>query len=195
MSKKHKRQHHSWLAKAWRRYEYKHTTLATLSIVLFVVALDTALVQAALTYLEGMGLVGVFIAGILFTSFFTTAPAIALLVILANDFNPLIMGLVGGVGSLVGDWVILKLFEEKIAYELKPLVKKFHLGALIRKLRRKKDRDRTLLLGMLAIVTPLPDEMGIALMGLSNFPLVQLLSIIYVLNAIGIMIVAVVAQL
>lgn len=144
--------------------------------------------------MEGMGLLGVFIAGIMFTSFFTTAPAIALLALLSADFNPLVLGLVGGLGSLVGDWVILRVFEEKIAYELQPLVKKFGLGAFLRKIRRKKERERTLLLGMLVIISPLPDELGVALLGLSKFPAIQLFTIIYILNALGIMVIAVIAQ-
>lgn len=191
MSKrKSKKAKHSALARFWRRFEYKHTTLATISVVVFILALDTALVQAALHYIEDQGLIGVFIAGAMFTSFFTTAPAIAIFILIAKDYNPLVIGLVGGLGSLVGDWIILKVFEERIAYELKPLIRKFHLVGFFRRLRRKKEQERTLLLGMLAIISPLPDELGIALLGLSKLPILTLFTIIYVLNSLGIMIVA-----
>jgi hypothetical protein len=185
---------HSRLAKFWRRYEYKHTTLATISVLLFVLAFNTALVQSGLSYIEGLGLLGVFIAGMMFTSFFTTAPALVLLVAFSEDYSPLVMGIVGGAGSLVGDWVILKVFEERIAFELKPLIGKFHLKGFFRRLRRKKEQERTLLAGMFAIISPLPDEVGIGLMGLSHFSLLPMFGIIYVLNCLGIMLVAVIAQ-
>lgn len=188
------RKKHSRFARFWRRYEYKHTTLATLSIILFVFAFDSALVQAGLTYIEGLGLLGVFIAGMMFTSFFTTTPAIVLLAAFSEDYSPLVLGLVGGAGSLVGDWVILKIFEERIAFELKPLIGKFHLRGFFRRLRRRKERERTLLAGMFTIMSPLPDEIGIALMGLSKFSLLPMFGIIYVLNCIGIMLIAVIAQ-
>lgn len=189
-----RKKQHSRLAKWWRRYEYKHTTLATLSIVLFVLALDTAIVQSILHSIEGLGLLGIFIAGVMFTSFFTTLPAIALLVALSQDYTVLIVGLVGGAGSLVGDWIILKVFEERIAFELKPLIGKFHLDSIYRRLRRKKARENTMLLGMFTIMSPLPDEIGIALMGLSKFNIVTMFAIIYLLNSVGIMIVGVIAQ-
>lgn len=177
-----------------RQFHYKHTAAALVAILLFVLAIDTAIVQAGLHYLEDLGLIGVFIAGIMFTSFFTTVPSIALLALLVADFNPLVIGLVGGAGSLVGDWVILKVFEEKIAHELEPLAKKLGFGGFLSRIRRKKERERTLVLGMLAIMSPLPDELGIGLLGLSKFPLTQLFTIIYVLNSLGIMLVAVIAK-
>ena len=186
---------HSWLAKAYRHYAFKHTTSAIISIVAFVLVLDTALVQTVLEHLEGFGLIGVLIGSMMVTSFFTAAPGIALLLPLSQEFNPLVFGLVGGLGAMVGDWIILKIFEEKIAYELKPLIKKFGWGHILRRIRRKKERQRTLLLGMVVIITPLPDEMGIALMGLSRFPLSLLLILIYILNTLGLVVLAAATQL
>lgn len=178
---------HSYLARRWRRYQYKHTTTALILIVLFVVALDTALVQSALGYIEHLELLGIVIAGTLFVSFFTAAPAIALLLVFDQLYDPLTIAVYAAMGAAIGDWIILKIFEEKVGYELKPLAKKWHMMPMIRRLRRKKNRDRTVLLGMFCIASPLPDEMGIGLMGIAHLPTLSLLIVTFLLNAAGIL--------
>lgn len=183
---KRKNKKHSRLSRAWRRYEYKHSTLAIAAIVGFILALDTALIQALLASINTLGLFGIFIAGILFVSFFTAAPAVVLLLNASNDFNPLTIALVAGLGSVIGDWVILKLFDEKVAYELVPLARKFGLMPIIRLFKRKIFRPVALTLGALCIATPLPDEIGIALLGLSHLRIYKLLAIAFVLNVIGV---------
>jgi len=188
---KHKRKYHfkhSSLARWWRRYEYKHTTLAILAIAAFVLLLDTALVQALLAYIEHLGIPGIVLTGLLFVSFFTVAPATVLLIALTEDYNPLTIAFYAAIGSLVGDWIILKVFEEKVGYELKPLAKKWKLLTFFRLLKRKKNRERTTLLGMVVIASPLPDEIGIGLLGISHLPIISLLIITFLLNAAGILI-------
>lgn len=189
MTKRKRRYHfkHSWLARWWRRYEYKHTTFALVAISLFVIGIDTALVQSGLSFVEELGILGLVIAGMLFTSFFTTAPALVMLVGFAKIYDPLTITFYAAIGSAIGDWIILKVFEEKVGYELMPLVKKFQLGSFLRTIRRKKNREKTTLLGMLAIASPLPDEIGIGLLGVSHLPIISLLIITFLLNAAGIL--------
>jgi len=194
MAVKHKNKH-SKLAKWWRRYEYKHTTLAILAIAVFLLALDSALVQALLVSIKTLGLGGIFIAGILFVSFFTAAPAVVLLVAAADNYHPMTIAIVAGAGSIIGDWIILKLFEEKVAYELVPLAKKFGIMPIIRLLKRKVFQPVAITLGIIFVASPLPDEAGLALLGLSKLPLVKLLFITFLLNAIGILALAVGARL
>lgn len=196
MFKKKKRKYrfkHSHLARWWRRYEYKHSSLAVVAITGFVLALDTTIVQGLLSSIENMGIAGVFLAGLLFVSFFTAAPAVVLLIALADNFSPLTIAFYGALGAAVGDWIILKLFEEKVAYELKPLAKKWKLMPLIRRLRRKKAREGTTLFGMVVVASPLPDELGIALLGISHLPTVSLLIITTLLNGAGILVIVLLA--
>lgn len=183
---------HSIFARWWRRYEYKHTTLAFLAIAGFVLALDTALVTTSLTYIEKLGIIGMIIAGSMFTSFFTTAPAIVLLITMGDMYSPLTLAFYGAIGSVIGDWIILKVFEEKVAYELLPLAKKFHLKTFLRTIRKRKYRDLTTILGMITIASPLPDELGIGLLGIAHLPTVSLLIITFLLNAVGILLLVVV---
>lgn len=186
MARKNKK--HSILAKWWRRYEYKHTTIAIGLITVFVLLLDTAIVQALLDSVQGLGLLGIVITGLLFVSFFTAAPAVVLLVALSDDYSPLTIAFYAALGSAIGDWIILKLFEERVGYELIPLARKWRIMPFIRRLKSKKNRDRTVILGMLAIASPMPDEVGIGLMGLAHLPTVSLLIITFLLNAAGILV-------
>lgn len=181
-----RRAKHSNLSRRWRAYEYKHSTLALLAIGIFVLTIDTALVRALLASINTLGLMGIFIAGILFVSFFTAAPAVVLLISAADNFNPLTIAAVAGLGSLVGDWIILKIFEEKVAYELIPLARKFGLMPIIRLFKRKIFRPVALTIGAIFIATPLPDELGIAFLGLSNLKIYKILAIAFVLNTAGI---------
>ena len=177
---------HSKFSRRWRVYEYKHSTLAVAAIVLFVLTLDTAMVRALLSSINTLGLAGVFIAGVLFVSFFTAAPAVVLLASAADNYSPLTIATVAGLGSLIGDWVILKIFEERVAYELIPLARKFGIMPIIRLLKRKIFRPVALALGAVFIATPLPDELGIALLGLSHLKIYKLLAVAFVLNTAGI---------
>lgn len=152
-----------------------------------MVGLDTALVQQGLSSIEKLGVVGILIAGVLFTSFFTTAPALVMLIRFAEIYDPLTITFYAGIGSVIGDWIILKVFEEKVGYELLPLAKKFNLMRWLRSLRRKKNREKATLLGMLAIASPLPDEIGIGLLGIAHLPAISLLIITFLLNSAGIL--------
>lgn len=185
---------HSPLSKAWRKYEYKHTTIAISIITVFVIALDTALVQGLLDYIVHLGIPGIVLTGAMFVSFFTAAPAVVLLIELAGDYNPLLIAFWGAIGSAIGDWIILKFFQERVGYELLPLAKKWKLLPFIRKIRRKKYRERTTLLGMFMIASPMPDELGIAMLGLAHLPTISLLIITFLLNAAGILVIVLAAQ-
>lgn len=184
---------HSLPARWWRRYEYKHTTMALAAVFGFVTALDTALVQTSLAYIEHLGVAGMIIAGALFTSFFTAAPATVILIEMAGIHSPVTVALYAGIGSVVGDWIILKVFEEKVAYELTPLVKKFRLTGMLRRIRSKRNREKTTLLGMFVIASPMPDEVGIGLLGISHLPTISLLIITFLLNTAGIFLLVLVA--
>jgi hypothetical protein len=189
MPKKKHYKKHSFLAKWWRRYEYKHSTLAIVSIIGFVLLLDTALVQTVLDSIERLEVLGVFIAGVLFVSFFTAAPAVILLLDFLGAYNPFIIALVAGAGAAIGDLIIFTMLEDKIGYELKPLAKKFRLMKFINSLHKKKARLRTILIGSFIIASPLPDEAGIALLGLSHISAANLLVITFLLNAAGILVI------
>ncbi len=178
----------------WLAYEYKHTTLAILAIILFVFAFDSALLVAALRSLDQLGYASGFIAGAFSVSFFTAAPALVLLVELSQHLDMLTLAFLVALGAAVGDWLMLKFFEERIFAELTPLAKKLHVHHVIRKLSRPSTRWIVALIGALIISTPLPDEIGLALMGISRYNRFVILAICFVLNMAGALVVISAAQ-
>lgn len=184
--KRHYRFRHSYMSRWWRRYEFKHTTLALLFFGMFFLTLNTALIQGLLLTVKEAGLLGIFITGILFVSFFTAGPATLILVSIAGSYSSILIALVAGAGAVIGDWLILKFFEEKVGYELVPIAKKYGIMPMIKQMKRRKFRPFALLIAMIFIASPGPDEVGLGLLGLTKTPLRILLPVVYVLNCGGI---------
>ncbi len=178
----------------WQRWEYKHTTFVIIALLVFIFLLNTSIMSSAFGLVERLGYIGIFLAGMMFVSLFTAVPAFFLLIGF-NDFNPLAIALVAGLGSMIGDYIILKFAEEQVAYELKPIAFKFGIPQTIGYLQGKKSTlGLVRLIGALIMVSPLPDEVGIGLLGLGKLKRGAFLAICYSLNAIGIYLVVVAAR-
>lgn len=183
-----RRKKHFSLNRWWLRYEYKHTTAAILALILFVVLLDTAVLNGPFSYLESQEYLGGFIVGILSASFFTAAPAAVLLVHLAqNNLDPLALAVLVGAGGAVGDLLLLLFFEERIYHELLPVFRRlrFKWAGKRQPRRRRRMSVPLLLTGSAVIMTPLPDEVGIGMLGISRFPQIFVFVICLSLDTLG----------
>jgi len=169
----------------WLRYEYKHSTLAVLVIILFVLLLDSVFLSNIFKFIESFGYLGGFIAGFLLVSFFTAAPAVVLIIELAPKHDPYLLALLIAVGSTIGDWIALKFYNEKVFAELKPLFKKFRVPGLVKLIRHKFTSWILFLIGAFIIATPIPDEVGLSLMGISKFKRRYIIFICFLLNTLG----------
>jgi len=178
----------------WLRYEYKHTTIAILLLAIFVFLFDTAFLNAAFDFLKQQAYVGAFVAGVLSASFFTAAPAVVLTIELATgSLDPLMLALIAGIGNAVGDILLLLFFEERIFHELRPLLRR--LGFVRKRSRRRKRASPAMLLtGSFILMTPLPDEVGLALLGISHFPRAFIFIICLALNTLGAAVVVLAAR-
>ncbi len=175
------------LGAQWRKFEYKHSSITLIIILLLLFLFDSALIATIFEWLRALHYGAAFVAGFFSVSFFTALPAAILLIEISQTLNPwLIIGL-ATLGSVVGDWVILHFFEDQVIYELKPLMRKLKILDGIRKLQYTRyGRWIVRVLGGFIISTPLPDEMGLALLDLSHLKRWELLSICLFLNALGI---------
>lgn len=128
-----------------------------------------------------------FIAGLFFTSFFTAAPAIALFVSLSGQGNMFLIAAVGGLGAVIGDSLLFFFVRERVVKDASYLVSGPRLKRFLRVLKKRRVRRLLPLIGALIIASPFPDEIGLALLGVSSLKRSSFLSLSYVMNALGIL--------
>lgn len=135
-----------------------------------------------------------FIAGILFTSVLTTTPGIVALGELGQHIEPWKVALFGAAGAVCGDILLFRFLHSPLAN----YIIRIALHPSWRRIGRTFEKSGfwwiVPLFGALLIASPLPDEIGLLLMGLSGLRLWSFALLAYVMNAVGIYIIAATAQ-
>lgn len=169
--------------------KYKNITYLCLSILIaFLVSLYEPF-HVYLLSLGEFGYIGAFIAGILFVSTFTVATGAVLLLVLAETLSPIEIGIVAGLGAVLGDTIIFRFVKNNLVGEIASLYERIggkHLTAVL----HTKYFSWTLpVIGAVIIASPLPDEIGVSLMGIAKMKLYQFVLLSFILNTIGIFLV------
>ena len=165
-----------------------------LSIVVGLVLLKTGFIEHLLFKSQEMEYLGIFIAGLLFTSAFTTVPAAIALGQLSLVVGLPELVLIGGFGALCGDFIIFKFFKKDISEDFDYLLKLKKNKQWQRLLKAKIFRFFLILTGGLIIISPLPDELGLALMGMSKTNTRSFVLISFACNSVGVLLIALVAR-
>ncbi len=133
------------------------------------------------------GLLSLFIAGMAYSSFVTSPAATAAIFFLGKVYNPFLVAAVGAAGTVVTDYLLFRFFKTKARASLLHLAEGF-------KTHFKKTRKTLRILGTvvaaLIIASPLPDELGIAILGIENYQTKKFLLFSYVMNFIGILVIS-----
>lgn len=159
-----------------------------LALSFFLIESDVV-ARLALFAAESATLVS-FGVGIFFTSILTTTPAIVAFAELGNYLSPLHLALVGGVGAVCGDLIIFRFVRSPLAQYIVRSASHPRLRRLGSLLARGPLWWVVPMLGALIIASPFPDELGLIMMGLSNMRLLAFVPLAYVMNALGIFIIA-----
>lgn len=131
-----------------------------------------------------------FAAGALYTSFLTTPIALAMLIILAPNNNPILMALIGGVGACLTDLFLVKLVRDE-KKDVNLVSHELHLERINNFLAKWNLQFITPFLGAVIIASPFPDELGLLLIGASKLKYSQVAMITYILNVIAILLIAI----
>lgn len=175
------------LEKRWRRYHYKNIAYFTLSIIAGLILLSTPLFRQMVFRLGNLGYVGALFGGMFFVSTFTVSIGTALLLLLAETLHPIEIGIIAGIGAVVGDLVIFQYIRSRgLISEIKHFFEFFGSDKLKHLIHTKYFSWTLPVLGAIIIASPLPDEMGVGLMGISKLKTSQFILLSFVLNAIGI---------
>lgn len=172
-----------------KHWKYKNLTLFFISLLVayFLSRFDTF--HTFLLSLGELGYLGAFLAGILFVSTFTVATGAVILLVLAEKLSPIEIGLIAGFGAVVSDFVIFRFIKDNLIEEITPIYKLLGGGHITKVLHTKYFSWMLPVIGAVIIASPLPDEVGVSLMGISKMKTYQFLLLSFVLNAIGIFLV------
>ena len=182
------------IKKEWQYWPYKNTTYLVISVIIFFFIADTDFVQNILKTIAGFGYLGAFICGVFFVSIFTVVPATAILFNLADVLNPWEVATFAGIGAVLGDYFIFRFLRDRVFDELHEILNKMG-GSILKKLFYTPYFTWLLpLLGAFVIASPLPDEAGISLLGLSKIKNWQFVILSFLLNSIGIFIIIIAAR-
>ncbi len=110
-----------------------------------------------------LGIGGIFIVGMMYSYSFTLSLGALLLPAFLNDFSPLVIAIFGGLGGTFADITMFQLVKSNLKQEMKALGKTNFMKA-VRKLPLMKFEWFRDVLGGILIASPLPDEIGIAVM-------------------------------
>lgn len=170
-------------------YPYRNLSILALGIALATFLYQFEEFHRFLLSFGSLGYVGAFLAGILFVSSFSVATAAVILLVLAEKLLPLELALFAGAGAVVGDLIIFKFVKDELVNEVKPLFERFGGKHLIVVLHTKYFSWTLPVIGAIIIASPLPDEIGVSLMGLSKIKTINFLLLSFALNSIGIFLV------
>ncbi len=177
-----------------KKWAYQNTILVLISIGLFILLADTPAAKLVIEHIGSYGYLGSFIAGIFFVSTFTVAPSGAVLFHLAEQYNPILIALTAGAGGVIGDLLIFRFVRGDAFAELSPILDRIKRRPVFALFKSPYFGWFTPVLGALIIASPLPDEAGIGLMGLSKIREWQFMLLTYVLNTTGILIIVLLTQ-
>lgn len=162
-----------------------------LSILIAVILVKTGILVSLIEGLGAFKLLGAFIAGMFFTSIFTTVPALTTLGEIALLQNPFLVAIIGGLGAVIGDMVIFRFVRDRFADDLKEVFTLEHPSKRLAKLADMRFfRWFVLFFGGLIIASPLPDELGVSILGLAKVPTRWFIPIAFIFNTLGILVVA-----
>ena len=166
-------------------------TLLILSITLALYLFFSGYLVKLIELMGNFGIIGILISGMLFGYAFTAAPATVSLISFTNYYNPLIISLIGATGTMIGDLLIFNFFKKGLPKGIETIIKKTKIEKL------KKSKFKWLIPGIsgFIIASPLPDEVGISLLGVTKFDTTKFMILAFTLNFIGILIMTTIAWL
>lgn len=129
------------------------------------------------------------VAGILYTFFLTSPVSVAMLIVLAQDNNPVTTALLAGFGAVLGDFLIVKFLKKEVSSDLNLVSRQLHLQKVTKILQVFHLDFVTPFFGAIIIASPFPDELGLMMLGVSKLGYREIAILTYILNTAGILLI------
>ncbi len=178
----------------WKKWRYPYLTAVLISILLAIILAQNEAFKNWLLGLGSLEYIGALIAGMLFVSSFTVAISTVVIAIMTQNLHPMAIALIGGVGAVWGDYLVFKLVRSRLQEELAILFGKQETSHIKALLHSKYIAWTLPIIGVFIIASPLPDELGVSLLGISKMSEARFILISYISNSVGILMIASVAK-
>jgi uncharacterized membrane protein YdjX (TVP38/TMEM64 family) len=182
------------MEKKYKKRLVQDALIVVISILLAIVFAQSPYIEVIVSWADGYYIFAAFLVGIFFTSAFTTAPAIAILAKLTLAYNPWVVAIAGGLGALLGDLIIFSFIKNHVREDVGYLLSKAKSRRIRHILEHRFARWSLAFLGAIIIASPLPDELGLAMMGLSNVRTSRFIPVSLAFNTLGILLIAFIAH-
>lgn len=144
---------------------------------------------------EAHFVIGAFVAGMFFTSTFTVAIASSVLLLFAQSYNPFLIAVIGGFGAVLGNTIFFKFFRDDLVADFEYLEQYFPGKISKRVFHSKLVYWFTPIVAAILIASPLPDEIGLVMLGSIKFKYINFLFLSFVLHTFGILIITLAGRL
>lgn len=176
-----------------KHWHYPNITLLLLSAALTGYLLYNGHLDVIVSSFGALGYLGVFLAGLMFVSSFTILPATAILFAFAETLPALPVALVGAAGAMMMDYLAFRFIRDRLLAELNPFLKMLRIYRPVNILKTKYFAWMAPVVGAIIIASPLPDELGLTLLGLTKISAGRFIALTFTFNFVGILLIALAA--
>ena len=181
------------MKRALRRLVH-HVFFLVASLLLAYIIVRTGAVHSFLESIGGLSHVGSFIAGMFFTSIFTTAPAMVVLGELSLQSPLWLVSVFGGIGAVLGDYLLFMVVRNGLTKDVQYILTHTLSQRLLKIFNTKLFHHLLPFVGAIVLASPLPDEIGLAMLGFSRVDKDRFLLISLAMNTFGIFCIGLVAR-
>lgn len=134
--------------------------LSYLAVLLFLSFLGPEFFESLIL---PFGALGILVAGMLYTYSFTASIGALMFLAIAHDYSPGVIAVVGGIGSLISDLIIFRFIKNDLKKEVNR-IGRFRIVKALGAAPVFKEKWFRDVIGAVVIASPLPDELGVAIM-------------------------------
>lgn len=169
----------------------KDLFIISFSIIVAIILMRSNAITYLINSTKEYQILASFVSGIFYTSLFTIAPASVAILEITQKMNPFLIAFIGAFGAVLGDFIIFKYIKDNISS---------YIAMISRKIRHESILESKIfsfsfsLIGAVIVASPLPDEIGLALMGITKMRTLYFVPISYILNFIGILVLALIGK-
>lgn len=174
------------------KFKYPKLLLLMLTIILALVFFYESTNYAPFNdFVISLKYLGTFLAGLFYSYGFTSNPATAILLILAQEQNILLATLIASIGTLLSDLLIFIFIKNSFIDEIEKLKKEKTIKYLQKKTKTIFGHYYKYIIPTIAailIASPLPTEIGITMMtSIKKISIKKFIIIAYILHTLGIL--------